>query len=102
KAHDLVARHIGLCQRLFDLEGKAADLASGFTVAERGTARVFLEQFGKARAHAVGRVSSELGQQETDFRLQLRALEDRIAQEQTKPSDQRDQEKVGQLLDMQK
>jgi CHAT domain-containing protein len=102
KAFELIPRRIGLCLRLFERDGRAADLETTLAVAEQGTARVFLEQLGKARALSVGRVSAELRAQEAALRRQLRELEKRIAVEQDKPSDKRDPDKVGQLLDEQK
>jgi CHAT domain-containing protein/Tfp pilus assembly protein PilF len=99
EAVDLIPRRIGLCQRLFEREGRAADLETALAVAEQGSARVFLEQLGKARALTVGRVSLELRTEEADLRRQLWELDMRIAKEQDKPSDQRDPDKVGQLLD---
>jgi CHAT domain-containing protein len=102
KAQDLIPGRIGLCQRLFDRESTGADLESALATAEQGTARVFLEQLGKARAQAVGGVSPELRAQETALRRQLRELDGRIAKEQDKPTDKRDPDKVGQLLDEQK
>jgi CHAT domain-containing protein/tetratricopeptide (TPR) repeat protein len=102
KEFDLIPHRIGLCQRLFDQEGRAADLETALATAEQGSARVFLEQLGKARALTVGRVSPKLRAEETTFRRQLRELNTRIAKEQDKPSDKRDSDKVGQLLDEQK
>jgi tetratricopeptide (TPR) repeat protein/CHAT domain-containing protein len=99
KALDLIPRRIGLCQRLFAAEGRVADLETALATAEQGTARVFLEQLGKARAFTVGGVSAELQAQEATFRRQLREFDTRIAKEQDKPSDKRDPDKVGQLLD---
>jgi CHAT domain-containing protein/Tfp pilus assembly protein PilF len=101
KASDLIPRRIGLCQRLFDREGRVADLETALATAEQGTARVFLEQLGKARAQTVGRVSPELRTQEAALRRQLRGFDARIAKEQDKPSDKRAPDKVGQLLDAQ-
>src|SRR4029077_17575887 len=102
KAWDLIPRRLGLCQGLFEREGKAADLETALAVAEQGTARVFLEQLGKARALSVGQVSAALRDQEASLRLQLRELAARMAKEQDKPSDKRDLERVGQLLHEQK
>jgi tetratricopeptide (TPR) repeat protein/CHAT domain-containing protein len=102
RALDLIPRRIGLCQRLFDQEGRVADLETALATAEQGTARVFLEQLGKARALSVGRVSPELRGQEAALRRQLRELDTRIAKEQDKPADKRDPDKVGRLLDEQK
>jgi CHAT domain-containing protein/tetratricopeptide (TPR) repeat protein len=99
---DLIPRRIGLCQRLFAHEGRVPDLETALASAEEGTARVFVEQLGKARAGAVGRVPPELRSQETALRRQLRELDSRIGKEQDKPSEQRDPDKVGQLLDEQK
>jgi CHAT domain-containing protein/Tfp pilus assembly protein PilF len=102
EALDLIPRRIGLCQRLFDQEGRVADLETALTTAEQGTARVFLEQLGKARALSVGRVSSELRQQEAALRRQLREFDTRIAKEQDKPADKGDLDRAAQLLDEQK
>jgi hypothetical protein len=101
EALNLIARRIGLCQRLFDEEGRVADLETALTTAEQGTARVFLEQLGKARALSVGGVSIELRTQEAGLR-RLREFDTRIAKEQDKPFEKRDADKVGQLLDEQK
>jgi tetratricopeptide (TPR) repeat protein len=102
EALDLISRRISLCQRLFVQEGRAADLETALATAEQGTARVFLEQLGRARALSVGRVSAELRAQEAALRRQRREFDVRIAKEQDKPSDKRDPDKVGQLLDAQK
>jgi CHAT domain-containing protein len=101
-ARDLIPRRIGLCQRLYDCEGRSDDLETALAVAEQGTARVFLDQLGKARALTVGRVSPALRQQEAAFRQKLRVLDTQITREQAKASDQRDPERVGKLLDEQK
>jgi CHAT domain-containing protein len=98
----LIPRRIGLCQRLFEQDGKVADLETALTTAEQGSARVFLEQLGRARALTAGRVSPAFRQQEAALRRELRALDARIAKAQGKPSEKRDPERVGQLLDGQK
>jgi CHAT domain-containing protein/tetratricopeptide (TPR) repeat protein len=98
---ELVPRRIGLCQRLFKQEGRTADLESALAVAEQGSARVFLEQLGKARALTVGRVSPALRQQEAGYKHKLGALDAQIAKEQDKPPDQRDLEAVARLLEQQ-
>jgi CHAT domain-containing protein len=101
KEIDLIPRRLGLCQRLFALEGRAADLETALSTAEQGTARVFLEQLGKARALSVGQVSPELRTQEAALRRQLRELDTRLAKAQNQPTDKRDPDKVGQLLNEQ-
>jgi tetratricopeptide (TPR) repeat protein len=98
----LFPSRIGLCERLFDRESKGADLETALATAEQGSARVFLEQLGKARALTIGRVGPELRAQETALRRQLRELDVRIGREQDKPSDKRDLDKVGRLLDQHK
>jgi CHAT domain-containing protein/Tfp pilus assembly protein PilF len=102
EALDLIPRRIGLCQRLFERESSVADLETALATAEQGTARVFLEQLGKARALSVGRVSAELRAQEAALRRQLREFDVRIAKEQDKPAEKRDPDQVGQLLEEQK
>jgi CHAT domain-containing protein/tetratricopeptide (TPR) repeat protein len=102
EAQFIVPDRIGVCRQLFDREGRAADLEAALTTAEQGTARVFLEQLGKARALAVGRVAPELRHEEAALRQRLRALDAQLAQEQARPPDRRDPERVGQLLDEQK
>jgi CHAT domain-containing protein/tetratricopeptide (TPR) repeat protein len=101
-AADLVPRRIVLCQQLFSAEGQAADLEAALATAEQGSARVFLEQLGRARALAVGGVSPQFRDQEAGLRRQLRVIEVYLAREQAKPAAQRDPDKVGQLLDDQK
>jgi CHAT domain-containing protein/tetratricopeptide (TPR) repeat protein len=98
---DLIPQRLGLCQRLFERSGNAADLETALATAEQGTARVFLDQLGKARALSVGRVSAELHDQETALRRQLRELDTRLAKEQDRPASKRDPHQVGQLLDEQ-
>jgi CHAT domain-containing protein/tetratricopeptide (TPR) repeat protein len=98
---DLIPRRLRLCQRLFEQEGRVADLETALATAEQGSARVFLEQLGKARALAVGQVSPELREQEAAFRHKLRELDLRVGNEQDKPSDKRDPERLGQLRDEQ-
>jgi CHAT domain-containing protein/tetratricopeptide (TPR) repeat protein len=102
KASDLVPRRIGLCQRLFDREGRVDDLEIALATAEQGTARLFLEHLGKARALSVGRVSATLREQEVTFRQQLRALDTQMTQEHARPSSQRDPTRLAKLLDQQK
>jgi CHAT domain-containing protein/tetratricopeptide (TPR) repeat protein len=99
EAADLIARRIGVCRQLFDREGNAADLETALAVAEQGTARVFLDQLGKARAQSVGRISPALRQQEAEFRNKLRVLDPQITREQARPDGQRDPDRIGKLLD---
>jgi CHAT domain-containing protein len=101
-ALDLIPRRIGLCQLLFEQEGRVSDLETALATAEQGGARVFLEQLGKARALSVGHVSPTLQSQEAALRRRLRELDTRIAVEQDKPTDKRDPDKVGHLLEEQR
>jgi CHAT domain-containing protein/Tfp pilus assembly protein PilF len=98
---DLIPRRISLCRQLFAAEGRVADLETALATAEQSSARVFLEQLGKARALTVGRVRPEQRAKEAALRRQLRELDARLAKEQDKPFDKRDPDKVGQLLEEQ-
>jgi CHAT domain-containing protein/tetratricopeptide (TPR) repeat protein len=102
EAMDLIPRRIGLYRRLLEQEGRAADLETLLFTAELGTARVFLEQLGKARALTVGGVSAELRAEEAAYSRQLRELDARLAKEQDKLSNLRDPDKVRHLLEEQK
>ena len=99
KHFDLFSRHIGVLRRLFAVEGKAEDLEAAFTVAEQGIARVFLEQMGKSRAASMGRVSDELRRQETGLINRLRDLDARIANEQGRPRDRQDPQRLIRLFE---
>jgi CHAT domain-containing protein len=100
--NDLVPGRVGLVRRLFDEEGKADDLETAFTTVEQGTARVFLEQLGKARAAQIGRVDPALLRREAEFKGQINALDQQITQEQNKPTDKRDPERIGQFFEQRK
>lgn len=68
---------LGILRQLFVTEGKTADLETAFFAAEAGTARVFLEQLGKARVEGIHGISPELGRQEADLRRRIRLLDRR-------------------------
>jgi CHAT domain-containing protein/tetratricopeptide (TPR) repeat protein len=95
---EIFPHQIGVCQRLFQAEGKATYLHTAFQTAEQGTARAFLEALGKSRAQALGGVPAELRARETKLLAELRHLDDRIRREQSKPLDQRDPRRVVQLM----
>jgi CHAT domain-containing protein/tetratricopeptide (TPR) repeat protein len=96
---DLFARHIGICRRLFAAEGKAEDLTAAFTLAEQGSARVFLEQMSRSRAESIGGVGDDLRRQETDLVARLRSLDDSIVREQNRPLNQRDADRLTRLFE---
>jgi CHAT domain-containing protein len=99
KHFDLFSRHIGVLRQLFAVEGKAEGLEAAFTVAELGIARVFLEQIGKSRAASMGRVSDALRRQETGLINRLRDLDARIANEQGRPLDRQDPQRLIRLFE---
>jgi CHAT domain-containing protein/tetratricopeptide (TPR) repeat protein len=94
---DAYPRLLLLDERLFRLDGEPAHLAAAFSAAELGTARVFLESYGQSRSLNLGHVSPELHDQEMFWRASLRRVEDLLQQEQSRPVDARDAERVGQL-----
>jgi CHAT domain-containing protein/Tfp pilus assembly protein PilF len=96
---DLFSRHIGICRRLFAVEGQAGDLETAFTLAEQGSARVFLEQMSKSRAESIGGVSEDLRRQEMALDARLGALDARIAREQDRPLNQRDASRLTGLFE---
>jgi CHAT domain-containing protein/Tfp pilus assembly protein PilF len=96
---NLVSDRVRVCWYLFDREGKVADLAGGFSAVEQGRARVFLETLGRSRAHHLGGVSPKLQAEERDLLALLRRCDERIRQEQDKPFEKRNSERVGQLVD---
>ena len=99
---DVVPTRLGLLRKLYAAEGQAADLETAVAAVEQGTARVFLEQLGKARAAQLGRVEPKWLVQEADFKNQLAVLDKLITEEQSKPTNKRDAARVGQLFDQQK
>ena len=101
-AFDLFPLRIGMYQRLFALDAGFEHLQAAFTTAEQGTARVFLEALGRARAHSLGNVDPDLREREAELLLQGRRLEDRLAEEQNKSPDKRNPERIGRLLEEQK
>jgi CHAT domain-containing protein len=69
---DLAARQVGLCGRLYGLEGKAADLEAAYRSAEEGRARVFLESLGRANATRLSGLPADLADEEERLRRGLR------------------------------
>lgn len=99
---DLFAHTIDVRRRLFECEGRAAELEEAFAAAEQGMARLFLEALGKSRAHEIGNVSPALREQERNLLAELRRTEQDIEQEGSKPLAARDAERVPRLLERQK
>jgi tetratricopeptide (TPR) repeat protein len=83
---------------LYELEGNAAHLEEVFLATEQGTARVFLESLGKARALQSGGVSEELRSQERQIVAQLQSLEMQIQQAAALPLERRDARRLEELL----
>ncbi len=95
---DLFPLTVGVVARLAELEGRSDGLGDAFEAAERGAARVFLDGLGRSRANVVGQVDPTLRDEEARLIGLDLALEGQIGQEQAKPLDKRDREKVGRLL----
>ena len=79
------ARHLGICQKVFARLGNPADLAAAFATAERGTARVFLENMARARTDVLGGIPRETHVEEARLQAKLRRLEERISAEEQQP-----------------
>jgi CHAT domain-containing protein/Tfp pilus assembly protein PilF len=81
----LTPRRVGLCRRLYELEGNPEYLRTAFQAAEQGRARVFLEELGTSRAGLLGGVSPELRAREAELLHRLREHDLRIENEQNNP-----------------
>jgi CHAT domain-containing protein/lipopolysaccharide biosynthesis regulator YciM len=90
---------VGLAWRLYQREHRAADLYQGFTVAEQGTARVFLKSLGKARARALGGLPTNLVNDEQVLLTQLINLDRQLDRERNQAPEQRDGVAIGRLFD---
>jgi CHAT domain-containing protein/lipopolysaccharide biosynthesis regulator YciM len=88
---EVIPRRLGICQRLFALEGKSGGnveyLHKAFSTAELGRARVFLETLGRSRASLLGGVSPEMHAREVALLDKLRSYDAMIAEEWSKLSE---------------
>jgi len=87
---DLFHLWIGSTDLLHRLDKEDKHLHTAFQAAEKGTARVFLEQLGQTRARLLTDVSQTLQAQESARTTDVRGLDYRIDKEQAKPESQRD------------
>jgi CHAT domain-containing protein/tetratricopeptide (TPR) repeat protein len=97
-AFDWLPRLLRIYQKLHDLEGKNTDLHAAFDAAERATARVFTEALTRSRARRLVGLPGKVAAQETNLRMHLRFLDNRLAVELDKSLAQRDQALVEKLL----
>ena len=81
---------IGVIARLAEVEHTPGRLAGAFTAAERGSARVFLEDLARSRATVIGRVDRTLLAEESRRLAEVRQADARIATEQARPLEGRD------------
>jgi tetratricopeptide (TPR) repeat protein len=101
-AAELFPRIVGVAARLAEAERSPADRLAAFAAAERGAARVFLEDLGRSRAAVVGHVDVRLLEEEARLNARIRQLDGQIDKEQSRPLDKRNPETVRRLLDDQK
>jgi CHAT domain-containing protein/Tfp pilus assembly protein PilF len=99
KWSDLYPQRIGLLSRMYEADHDPAHLAAAFTTAEEGTARVFLEQLGRARANVVGGVGQEQLAQQEALLDGLRETDGRIVKELNRPLGTRDPDLARRLLE---
>jgi hypothetical protein len=66
-------------------------------VGERTRARVFLDAYARSRSNELGRVDARLLREEHFAQANLRRVQDLIEQEQARPPQRRDADRVGRL-----
>jgi tetratricopeptide (TPR) repeat protein len=98
-AANLFVQTIGVARRLAEAEESPERLLAAFAAAEQGTARVFLENLGRARATAPG--GSEPLAGEADLDARVHQLEAQIDQQWARVRTPGDREAVHRLLDQQ-
>lgn len=98
RAVGLTAPQVGIAWRLAEAEGSPDGRLVAFATAERGSARVFLESLGRARAPIVGGIPEGLRAEEDNLRAQARELDARIARGLAVPARDRDTEEIRRLL----
>jgi CHAT domain-containing protein/tetratricopeptide (TPR) repeat protein len=96
---ELFARLVGIRRRLFQLRHDPGDLLAAFSAAERGSARVFLEALGRARAGSVGAVDRDQLDREAAQQVRLRRLDAQIEALEDQPAESRRPEAIGRLLE---
>jgi tetratricopeptide (TPR) repeat protein len=96
---ELFPRTIGITDRLAALERAPAGRLAALSAAERGSARVFLEGLGRARAQVVGHVDAGLRSDELSGLAQISELDGRIDQALAQPFESRDPAAVRRLFD---
>jgi CHAT domain-containing protein/Tfp pilus assembly protein PilF len=101
-AADLFPLTVGVAARLAEAVRSPAGRLSAFAAAERGAARVFLEDLGRSRAAVVGHVDAKLLEEEAQLNARIRQLDGQIDKEQSRPLDKRSPETVHRLLDEKK
>jgi hypothetical protein len=90
---------MGVLTKLVARESKIEDLEAAFWTAEQGTARAFLESLGSRNANVLAGVDSALQSLENELRQNIHLLDQRLAKEFARTTDQRDAALVGELLD---
>ncbi len=95
--YGMYSSHIVVLGRLSAREGSAERMEAAFLAAERGTARVLVEQMGQGHARVLGRLKGEYAQEEEAIKQALREIDARIAHEEAKSVDQYDPAETARL-----
>jgi tetratricopeptide (TPR) repeat protein len=98
-ATELYPWTIGVAARLAELEGTPAGRRAALAAAERGAARVFMENLGRARASVVGRVEPGLRAEESRLLDRIGQLDGQIDREQAKPFEARNRAAMVRLFE---
>ncbi len=89
--------HMEILRRLIEREPTRDRLDALFLTAERGTARLLVEQIGQSRSRVLGQVKGEYLREEEAIQKAMRELDGRIAHEESKSVDQYDPGEAGRL-----
>ncbi len=98
KLAELAPLTVGAAAKLAGIDGSPDAAAIAFEAAEGGSARLFVEQMGRSRATAAGRVGPALLAEEARLSAGVRQLDLQIDREQAKTSEKRDKDAVESLL----
>jgi CHAT domain-containing protein/Tfp pilus assembly protein PilF len=98
-AFEVFPRFLGVCQRLHDTGQDPNALRAALDMAERGTAQVFLEALGRSRAQTLSGIPPDLRDREAELLARLQRLEERLTEEQGRPLEQRDTNRIASLWD---